>query len=224
MSYFNIENYETVEDRLERFWKDHPTGRIATEMAFLNNDSTVVIFRAAIYYDIKETIPVAIGFAEETRGSSQVNKTSFVENCETSAIGRALANCGYAAKGSRPSRTEMEKVERGPQVVQMVQNTFGTPTKTPTKTPTRTMANPQATASSRQVGFLRSLLVERGVDDHDQRVIYCSHEIQRTISSLDGLTMGEASNLIEKVKSQQKIAVTETQVYEDETYAPEEAF
>jgi hypothetical protein len=55
---------------------------------------------------------VASGYAEEIVGASPVNRTSALENGETSAIGRALANCGFASEGKRPSRSEMEKVER----------------------------------------------------------------------------------------------------------------
>jgi hypothetical protein len=56
----------------------------------------------------------ATGYAEEVRGEGNVNRTSHVENCETSAIGRALANLGYAGSDmtKRPSREEMQKVQR----------------------------------------------------------------------------------------------------------------
>ncbi len=99
---FNLDNYETVEDRLARFWEDHPSGRVQTELVIQDGDQ--VIFRAAIYFDAADPIPRATGFAEELRGSSPVNKTSHLENCETSAIGRALANCGCATRGKRASR------------------------------------------------------------------------------------------------------------------------
>jgi len=107
---FNLDNYETVEDRLRRFWADHPNGQVFT--AIHHYDENRVVFRAEIYFDIKDIRPVATGFAEETRDASPVNRTSHVENCETSAIGRALANCNYAPKGQRPSREEMAKVVR----------------------------------------------------------------------------------------------------------------
>jgi hypothetical protein len=55
------------------------------------------------------------GIAEETVASRGVNQTSALENCETSAIGRALANAGYATKGKRPSKEEMQKVAKGDQ-------------------------------------------------------------------------------------------------------------
>jgi hypothetical protein len=58
-------------------------------------------------------VVVATGHAEEIRNMGNVNKTSSLENCETSSLGRALANGGYAAKGRRPSREEMQKVSMG---------------------------------------------------------------------------------------------------------------
>lgn len=107
---FNLDNYETVEDRLRRFWADHPNGQVFTQIH--HYDDNRVVFRAEIFFDIKDPRPVATGYAEETRDASPVNRTSHVENCETSAIGRALANCNYAPKGQRPSREEMNKVVR----------------------------------------------------------------------------------------------------------------
>lgn len=108
---FNLDNYETVEDRLARFWADHPEGRVMTSM--VHYDDNKVVFGAEVYFQFDDPAPKATGYAEEVRGASPVNKTSHVENAETSAIGRALANCGYAAKGARPSREEMAKVQRG---------------------------------------------------------------------------------------------------------------
>lgn len=110
MPQFNLDNYETVEDRLRRFWADHPNGRVMTLME--HYDENRVVFRASIYFDAADLNPIATGYAEEVRGASPVNKTSHVENAETSAIGRALANCNYAPKGARPSREEMSKASR----------------------------------------------------------------------------------------------------------------
>jgi len=69
---------------------------------------TAILAEGVRYHAIPEA-PDATGLAQEREGSSTVNKTSALENCETSAIGRALANLGYAAKGKRPSREEMSK-------------------------------------------------------------------------------------------------------------------
>ena len=107
---FDLSNYETVEDRLIRFWADHPNGRIATQLVAQDGDQ--VIFRAEVFFEFIDTWPKATGHAEEIRGSSMVNKTSALENCETSAIGRALANYQYQGGKKRSSLEEVVKVYR----------------------------------------------------------------------------------------------------------------
>jgi hypothetical protein len=104
-------DYEPVDSRIHRFWQEHPEGRIHTEIVLINE--TEIVIKASIYADRDDTRPVSIDFAQETRNSSPVNKLSFVENCATSAIGRALATYAYSPKGKRPSKEEMEKVKRG---------------------------------------------------------------------------------------------------------------
>jgi hypothetical protein len=105
---FNLADYEPVEVRLEKFIKDHPSFRIATELEVV--EATRYIVKAYLYKDAGDSVAWATGYAEETVSSRGVNQTSALENCETSAIGRALANAGYAPKGKRPSREEMSKV------------------------------------------------------------------------------------------------------------------
>jgi len=106
---FNLEDYETVEERLVKFWKDHPDGRIDTLLV----DSTLqrFIVKAFVYRTEVDAQAWTTGYAEETVSTRGVNSTSALENCETSAIGRALANAGYVTKGKRPSREEMSKVK-----------------------------------------------------------------------------------------------------------------
>lgn len=110
MARFDLDQYDTVEVRLARFWEAHPEGRVLTSVMF--HDERRFICRAEIYFDRDDPTPVASGYAEEIVGASPVNKTSALENCETSAIGRALANCNFASLGKRPSKEEMEKVQR----------------------------------------------------------------------------------------------------------------
>jgi hypothetical protein len=105
---FNLEDYETVEERLIKFWKDHPDGQIHTKL--LESQSARFIVEASIFRTEADLRPWTTGLAEETVQGRGVNATSALENCETSAIGRALANAGYATKGKRASREEMNKV------------------------------------------------------------------------------------------------------------------
>lgn len=110
MGRFNLDDYQTVDDRLHEFWSRFPDGRVLTQLVSQENDRWVV--KALVYTDSGDEVARATGFAEEKIGSSPVNKTSALENAETSAIGRALANMGMSPKGQRPSREELEKVER----------------------------------------------------------------------------------------------------------------
>jgi hypothetical protein len=70
----------------------------------------ICVIRAELWL---EDVCIATGYAEEVRGAGNVNRTSHVENCETSAVGRALANAGMAGTdvNKRPSREEMSKVQ-----------------------------------------------------------------------------------------------------------------
>lgn len=103
---FNLSDYEPVEDRLRRFWDDHPAGRVLTS---IEHGDDWFIVRAEVYTDREDARPATTGYAREVVTQRGVNSTSALENGETSAIGRALANLNYAPKGARPSREEMSK-------------------------------------------------------------------------------------------------------------------
>jgi len=107
---FNPADYAEVAERLPLFWKDCPRGRIITEL--IVDDGTRIVMRAELYADIADTVPTTTGWAEEIRGSSMVNKTSALENTETSCVGRALSNYQFQGSKKRASLEEMVKVYR----------------------------------------------------------------------------------------------------------------
>ena len=90
MARFNLDEYDTVESRIKKFWEKYPNGRIWTKP--IHDSDTRKVWVAEIYVDREDTRPVTTGSAEEIVGSSMVTTSSALEVCETSAIGRALAN------------------------------------------------------------------------------------------------------------------------------------
>jgi hypothetical protein len=114
---FNLDAYEFVSVRLDRWLTNKLQGyaaslndypRVITSMVS-EAGADICVMRAELWLG---DVRIATGYAEEVRGAGNVNKTSHVENCETSAIGRALANAGYAGAdpAKRASREEMSKV------------------------------------------------------------------------------------------------------------------
>ena len=144
---FNLDDYEPVAARHARWLADHPNGRTITHMISAPG-ADICVIRAELWL---EDICIATGYAEEVRGAGNVNRTSHVENCETSAVGRALANAGYAGSdvNKRPSREEMSKVQR------MSQGTDA-------RMPSVQVTQPAGTASDKQVGFAKSRLKKAG--------------------------------------------------------------
>lgn len=107
---FDLSQYETVEERLEKWWKENENGSIQTELVNRPNASPdEFVFVARLYRTTADAVPVATGWASEIRTGNSFNKFA-CELAESSAIGRALANYIYSKKGARPSRTEMERV------------------------------------------------------------------------------------------------------------------
>lgn len=113
MPKFDIDNYVDVQERINRFWEEHPDGAIRTNLMSPPDDFTQCRYKAEVFKDRDRTSPDAIGWAFELAGGNGANFSSHEENCETSAIGRALANMGYAKdRNDRPSAQEMGKVNR----------------------------------------------------------------------------------------------------------------
>ena len=117
MARFNLNDYETVEERIKRFYEANEDGRITTENLTTEADRATGtwIVKASVYLtsgDQANDLPKATGLAFEVDGGQGANQTSALENGETSAIGRALANSGLSGN-KRASREEMAKVEKG---------------------------------------------------------------------------------------------------------------
>jgi hypothetical protein len=109
-SFFNPDQYATVAERIELFYERYPEGRINTDLVARSDGE--ITFKAYIYRSAAETVAAATGWASEREGDGDINTVACLENTETSAVGRALANLGFTASSKRPSREEMEKAER----------------------------------------------------------------------------------------------------------------
>jgi hypothetical protein len=120
MANFNLADYETVEERIRRFYADNPDARIITRNITSESDRErrTWVVEATVYLnkeDQDSMNPKATGLAFEIDGTGGANKTSALENAETSAIGRALANANYSGN-KRATREEMEKVARAQEI------------------------------------------------------------------------------------------------------------
>jgi len=111
---FDLNNYVEVQERINRFWAENPEGRIETDLLSSPDNFDQVVFRSRVYKNRENPYPDSTGIAAEEKGrGGAANSTSWHENGETSAIGRALANMGYATSNKdRPSKEEMSKVQR----------------------------------------------------------------------------------------------------------------
>jgi hypothetical protein len=125
MRKFNLDNYETVKQRKARFYKDYKDGRIIVKNITPENElMNYALFEVNIYKNKEEQaekLVYATGYAMEIRDTElktsrngdkyeSVNFTSWTENCEESAVGRALDNAGYSSN-EKCSREEIVKSE-----------------------------------------------------------------------------------------------------------------
>jgi hypothetical protein len=176
-----LENYETVDERIHKFHATYSEGRILTEL--IAHSETQFIVKAMAYVG---DVLRATGLAEERVGSSHINKTSALENCETSAIGRCLANLGLSAKGSRPSDIEMSKADR--------QNDFDPQNYKPVSNDNN--------ITEKQASFVKSILedafISSGMRDHEDRFSFVTKWLgsPRKIAGVQHLTKMEAIKII----------------------------
>lgn len=113
-----LANYVTVAERVAAFYEDWPVGRILTAIIEHDQEKGFVLMRAEVYRELAEVTPSATGHAFEVRGEGHVNRTSYIENCETGAVGRALANLGMETKREPVKATGPTSVARMPATAQ----------------------------------------------------------------------------------------------------------
>lgn len=189
MAGFDLNSYVDVQTRITRFWADHPDGAIRTMLASNPDDFKTCRYRADVYVNRDNPHPDATGYAFEIAGSGMANKTSHEENCETSAIGRALANLGYAtSQKDRPSRQEMGKVERGTEAPKQPRNATKPANATPDTPPAnldqvKVMKALHAEATKHGIDHsdLHNLIVAKGFDSMSKAPVDALIELGKAV-------------------------------------------
>ena len=227
---FNLNDYQTVAERLDEALKLHGDMRVLTSLEHterLDGRPVQYVMKAEIWLG---TTLVSTGWAEEIVGNSPVNKTSALENCETSAIGRALANFGFQGKNpsaTRPTRSEMEKVERSrraeqEQIKQAKPLDWGEPTppEPPADDPFASWnpiealgaevietkpvkrsddpGNGGALCTDKQQKMIRAIFAEKHPDG--DLAAYCTEVVGDQFAHLSQMTKWQASMVIDRLK------------------------
>ena len=190
MGFFNIEDYEPVEARLSRFWELHAEdGRIETELVSHNSGHYIV--KAIVFVGDRQ---VATGLADEHTEAKGVNSRNALENAETSAIGRALANFNFAPKGKRPSREEMVKAN--------VEQSLGA-TEVPYVEKPITYLKPRRIATPKMSGWLQRELAKHLKDTSQQNafVQFASRRKDAQIVPESNMTFEEVKPLLDDIQS-----------------------
>jgi hypothetical protein len=188
---FNLEEYEPVASRIQRFYEAYPTGAIHCEI--VHDDGQRVIIRATVWRDINDARPAAVDYAEELISDRGVNSTSRVENCATSATGRAISIAAHGLGPSdwtkKPSREEMAKVQRS-------SNGPAFERGQDARMPSVTITQPAGLATDKQKNMIRAISKSHGA---------------LPPANLDQMSKGEASAFIDKLKTMEGNAQADEQ-------------
>lgn len=128
-----VKEYAEVNQRVKAFRMVYPTGLISTEILTNENGACVIKATAGYYAEDGHFVTLATGTAFEVQSSSYINKTSYIENCETSAVGRCLGFCGFGIDTSICSAEELSNaleqqgMQRADQTKPIPAEIFGTP-------------------------------------------------------------------------------------------------
>ena len=177
---FNLDDYEPVASRLDRWLKAKTGTRVITDLVHYHEN--IAVFKCELWLDDRL---IATGWAEEIRGQGNVNKTSHLENCETGAVGRALANAGLSGSDykKRPSREEMVKVANSSQITGSQMPTVTTESGQVIQT-----ANSSYGATDKQKNYIKVLSKKAGKlpPIHLDRLT-----VQQAKATIDALLQGE---------------------------------
>tara|TARA_R110000824_G_scaffold18868_1_gene74017 strand:+ start:73 stop:672 length:600 start_codon:yes stop_codon:yes gene_type:complete len=179
--------YKMVVERVDEFHKDHKENRsILTEIIQFKDG--IVVVKAVV----KVGDDVFTGHAYEEIGSTQINKTSALENCETSAIGRALSSAGYAGSEFASAEEVATAISKQGSGYKM-------------KSPDGGKRPMSGLATEKQIGYIRKLNGEKGLFTDDKLEVELMNLTKERASQLiDGLmntdNYGDDKEEVEAVK------------------------
>jgi pyruvate/2-oxoglutarate dehydrogenase complex dihydrolipoamide acyltransferase (E2) component len=168
---FNPDEYITVSERIEKFYAKFPQGRILTTIVEHNAETGFILTRAEVYRDPEDTLPAATGHAYELRSAGHVQAGSYVEVCETSSVGRALALLGFEVRRGVASR---EEVIRGAKKQQAVAAPSPPP---PPASPQPAAARPERPSAPPQRAEAAAAAPSEAAPDLDSQILRAAEEL-----------------------------------------------
>lgn len=173
-------DYAEVPQRIKAFRSLFPNGAIETSI--ISNDNQMVVMKATVRDE--EGHVLGEGHAYEKESSSFINKTSYIENCETSAVGRALGMCGFGIDTSVASYEE---------VANAISNQDRMKAEEAMETTPKTEEEARKKCSEAQANFVEKLVAEKHIDKE-------TYLKQLKVKSFADLTSAQASAIINKLK------------------------
>ncbi len=168
---FNPDEYITVSERIEKFYAKFPQGRILTSIIEHSAETGFILIRAEVYRDADELLPAATGHAYELRSAGHVQAGSYVEVCETSSVGRALALLGFEVRRGVASR---EEVIRG---AKKQQAAAAPPPPAPTQPPAPRPERPAATSRGAEASADAPPAPAEAAPDLDAQILRAAEEL-----------------------------------------------
>jgi hypothetical protein len=193
-----LQDYITVAERIEKFYERYPEGRVTTHIIEHDAEKGFILMRAEVYRHTDDALPAATGHAFEVRSEGYVQRTSYIEVCETSSVGRALALCGFEVKRGLSHREDFSKAPAAqPQRVAEKAKTPA-PAKPAPVAPVEVAPKKDTPATEDQKDTILSLLEKiRPGDRKAQRRMLVEMTGKE---SRDDLNAREATELINKLK------------------------
>ena len=161
---FNPDEYITVSERIEKFYAKFPQGRIITTIIEHSAETGFILMRAEVYREPDDALPAATGHAYELRSAGHVQAGSYVEVCETSATGRALALLGFEVRRSVASREEMIRGAKKQQAAAATAAPAARPER-PAQAPEKAPAPPAAPAAPAEAGADLDALILQAAEE-----------------------------------------------------------